>query len=247
MRLALAVAIAGWGGTGCKTADDFPVLPGGGGVPGHTNNNESPADAPDDSIDGTAKLAGRVCLFADLRAPTSACASTGAQDLVVTLGSKTTTTDDDGTFSIDVPASSNLVWRVSGPSLVTSAMPFAADFVIPAVTSDDYAALLSANIGFPSLISGQGSLVVRVVSAVAPLANAVATQVVPGAQFATRYDGTSATVWDQDATGESGVVWVIGAMAAPISVKLTPMAGNFITTPTVVEDQTITFITVEFP
>jgi hypothetical protein len=240
MRAVRALAMSA-GLMACEAAvDDFPINPGGGGGA----SGSGAGDAAVDGDDGGTQLAGRVCLVSDLRAPTSGCATTGAQDLTVTLGTRTAMTAFDGSFTIDVPSGSNLVWRASGPAIVTSVMPFSPELVIPAVSIDRYDELLLAN-GI-LLIPGQGSLIASVIRGQASLADATAL-VEPAPQFATLYDGASATVWDLDATGARGTAWVTGIAEGAAVLRVTPARGTAQDAVVPVEDRAITFVTVEIP
>jgi hypothetical protein len=156
MRALLLVALLV---AACKIEDKdrAPTVPGG---PSGTGSGAN-IDAREDDGDGGAAIVGRVCLVTDLRQPATDCANTGAGDLTVTLGSKTTTTVEDGTFSIEPPSGSNLTWRVTGADIVTSVTPFSVDTVIPTIDTDVYTDLLSTN--GVILIAGQGSVVGRVV------------------------------------------------------------------------------------
>jgi hypothetical protein len=140
----------------------------------------------------------------------------GCGDLTVTLGTRLATTNADGTFTIETPSGSNLVWHASGAGIVTSAMPFAAELVIPAISIDDYSDLLISN--GVLLAPGQGSIVARVVRGTAAVADAIAS-VNPAPQFPPFYDGSSATVWDRDSTGELGTIWITGAALGATSVR----------------------------
>ena len=236
-RLALALLAA------CQTEHpDNPLEPGGPGgggsmVPPH-------GDAGTDGGDGGAGIAARVCLVKDLRFPASGCANTGADGITVTLGTRTATTDATGAFTIETPLGSNLTWHAARADLITSAVPFSGDLVIPAITADDYNTLLTDN--GVLLSQGQGSLVLRIVEAGVLLAGAKAT-IAPVSQFATFYDTNDKTQWDQNATGPAGVAWITGEAAGAATVTITPPSGSAQQASFSVEDLGITFATVEFP
>jgi hypothetical protein len=221
---------------GCPAeGDDFPINPGGGGGAGGNGGR----DAATDSDDSGTNLTGRVCLVSDLRRPTTGCSTTDAGDITVTLGTKLAITNADGTFTIETPSGSNLVWHASGTTIVTSAMPFAAEFVIPAITVDDYADLLISN--GVLLTPGQGSIVARVVRGTVAVTGAIAS-VIPAPAFAPFYDGSSSAVWDRDSTGQFGTIWITGAAGGATTMQVSNVSSTQI-----VEDQAITFGTIDLP
>jgi hypothetical protein len=221
-------------------AGTLPGGPGGVGTPGPGGD----VDAGDPTGDGGLALVARVCLTRDLRTPSSGCSLTGAGDLLVTLGTRTAITNPDGTFTIAVPAGSSLTWRVVGTDTITSVMPFSADLVIPVISIDDYADLLTSNGAI--LVPQQGSAVVRVAANNVLLSGALVTTD-PPATFATLYDGASAAVWDTDGTGVFGAAWVAGLPVGPAALTATPAGGGAQSVVTVIEDQAITFVTIEIP
>lgn len=218
-----------------------PTRPGG---PGGGDTTPGMIDAPDGTDDGSAVIAGRVCLVADLRLPTAGCAATGADNITVTLGTKTALTAVDGTFTIAVPSGSSLTWRATGAAIISSVMPFSVDFVIPAITVDNYGNLLITN--GVLLSPGQGSVIARVVQGATLTAGATASAQ-PTPQFATLYDGISPTAWQGTATATFGVAWVTGIPVGATTLTATPPSGNPQAAVIPVEDQAITFVTIEIP
>ena len=225
----------------CKTDRERPpVNPGG---PGNPSMPGEGVDAPDDLGDGGG-IIGRVCLVRDLRQPFTGCADSGADGLVVTLGNRTTTTDVNGGFVIGAPLGSNLTWRVSGAGIASSVRSFGTDHVIPVVDIDDYSEQLLQN--GVVLVSGQGSIVARVVRAGVLVRDATATTQ-PLAQSAPRYDGSLVTVWETDATGSFGAVWIPDAPVGNATLSIVPPGGGAQMEPVLVEDLAITFVTIEIP
>ena len=226
----------------CKSSDNdgFPVDPGGGGPPGDRLDG-STLDAFDP--DGNTQLAGRVCLVTDLRALT-ACATTGADGLTVTLGTRTAMTMADGKFTMMTPAGSNLVWRVSGAGIVPSVMPFGPSNSIPAIGVEDFNELQNAN--SVVLTPGDGTIIARVVRNGTPQTGAVAS-VEPLAQFATKYDGPAQLAWTELATSTAGTVWIPGAPAGIAKVTVSPASGDDVIEDVRVEDQSITYVTIDLP
>ena len=198
--------------------------------------------------DGGVELHGRVCLLTDLRrvGDATACAGTGARNLMVSLGTRTATTTDDGSFTIVAPLGGGLTWHVTGAQLVPSVMPFGADYTIPAISDLVYGELLSTN--QVTLADQQGSIVVRVVSGLAPVAGVTATST-PASNRLALYDGNSATLWTENraGTGPGGIVWFADVPLAATgptfaTIALTPRGRSPV--PAVpVENQAITFVT----
>ncbi|MBX3158777.1 MAG: hypothetical protein KF773_22610 [Deltaproteobacteria bacterium] len=237
--LAWFVAVAG-----CHDAlEHYPVNPGGG--PPGTGGPGVP-DAPGVGLDGApGTITGRVCLLVDLRR-LSTCA-VQAPGITVTLGTSVAITAADGTFTIQVPLGSTLVWRVGGANLTTSVIPFsAAAPLLPVIRDADYLDLLTSN---GVLLSDlQGSVVARLVRNGAPLPGA-AVAVAPTTPFPVFYDGNSALVWNQNATGPAGLAWIPGADATqPLTLAITPALEPPTSAVQVrVENQAITFVVIDVP
>ncbi len=221
--------------------DDYPIKPGGDDDQTVTPGGRDAA-IPDGN-DATPGILGRVCLVSDLRDLTS-CSATGAGGLTVTLGTSSATTLANGSFTIPIPLGSSPRWVVSGGAIVPSQMPFGAVPTIPAMPAASYQDLLTSN--GVLVVAGEGAVVARVVRAGAPLPGAIATAT-PAPTYAPSYDGTSATLWDQDATGAHGIVWLTGAAAGSLTISITPPAAAPIVTTVPVADQAITFVTVDAP
>jgi len=244
MKLAVLVLLAACQ-QGAGSGDDYPpgtggpVIIGGGGSGG--GGDAGTGDA------GTA-LRGRVCLLTDLRrvGDSTACAGVGANNLVVSLGTRTATTAGDGSFTIVAPLGGGLTWHVTGAQIVTSVMPFGADTTLPAISDLVYGELLSTNL--VTLADQQGSIVVRVVSGVTPVSGTTATSI-PAPPRLALYDGNNATVWTENrvGTGLRGIAWFadvpLAATGATLAtITLTPRGGSPV--PAVpVENQAITFVT----
>lgn len=227
----------------CKASggdDEFPVVPGG---PGGTGSlvDAAPPDTP--PFEAGASIDGRVCVVVDMRSLTS-CLDSGAGGITVTLGTKTATTANDGSFLIETPSGSQLVWRASGLDIVPSVMAFGPSTSIPAVGIQTYSDILGAN--SVVLQSGQGSIVARIVRNGSPVVGAtMSTSPVP--QYATKYDGPTATAWTELKTAAAGVAWIPGAQATMNTVTVSPMTGTGANTMLPVEDGAITFATFDLP
>ena len=225
----------------CKASDDgddFPVVPGGPSVPS-TIVDAAPPDTV--SPDGGMTITGRVCIVSDIRTLTPCGA---AQGITVTLGTRTTTTGTDGTFTIPAPSSGGLVWRAAKVGFVSSVVPFGVATTIPMIDEEAYLALQNAN--GVVLSAGQGSIAVRVIRNGAAQAGAVAT-VQPFAEYPVKYDGPTSLAWTQTSTGAAGAIWVPGAVLGTNIVTVTPTSGNGASASVLVEDQAITYTTIELP
>lgn len=204
---ALLLVAAGCGG---DDGNHFPVNPGGGG-----SGSSTLPDAGTDAGEGTT-IAGRACLLGDPRALTT-CASTGADGLTVTLGDKTALTTVDGSFVIDRPTGTGLVWRVSGTGVESSAMPQATSKNIPVISSLLYGDMLASTNAI--VAAGDGAIIMRVATAGTGVAGVIATPS-PQPDSLVYYDGASATDWRFDSTGAFGIVWVPSILAGTASVAL---------------------------
>jgi hypothetical protein len=213
-RLLLVVGLVACGNSG----DDFPVTPGGNGPGG----NHPGVDAAIDTSDSGATIAGRVCLIADPRVPTTGCAPTGASGLLVTLGLNTATTADDGSFQIQGTEATNAVWTVTGATIVQTVEPFTGQVIIPAVLADSFTQLQSTN-GI-LFITGAGDVIVRVVQNSTPVAGATASASNQDA-YQTRYDPPSGDLWTTDLTGSLGIAWLPSVPAGTQTVTVQPPAA----------------------
>ncbi len=223
--------------------DDYAVIPGGGNTLTGGSNGGSRDAAVGDGGDGSMPT-GRVCLMTDLRTPTLNCSTTMAGGLTVTLGSQTAMTAADGSFSLVPPIGNLLVWHVRGTLLVTSAIPYSGQTVLPAITDAAYNDLLQSN-SVTMVQPGQGSLVMQVVRNSVALAGA---KMALTSQNNILYDANDATQWNQNTTtGTRGVIWAPGVAAGTLSYTITPAVGNKLTGTVAIEDQTITFVTQEVP
>lgn len=188
----------------------FPVSPGGGG--GSSGTGFIDAGIRDDGGgDSGLTIRGCVCRLLDARFPTR-CENTGSGNLVVSLDNFTATTDDDGSFTIARPTSTNLVWRVFGDTVVfPSAMSFGTTTTIPALDLGLYEDMIAASEVAPQ--AGDGQIIAQVKRGNTPLVNVTATTM-PVADAVIQYDSGSATNWSSDATGQQGVIWVPGVAGA---------------------------------
>lgn len=216
------------------------VVPGGGG--GHGSSHDGSGDGSGSGSGSGSQINGRVCLTSDARKPTS-CATTGADNLTVTLGSSTATTAAGGTFTIAQPTGTNLQWQVTGTDLMTSIASYSPTALIPAMTISDYLDLASNNAVVGQ--SGFGDVFVHVTGAHAVQVSAT---VAPASIYVTLYDGNAPTTWTQLGTDALGMVWIPGLTAGAANVTLTPLGGTATVVNTIpIGDQTLTWVTVDLP
>jgi hypothetical protein len=240
MRLAASTALilaACQSGSG----DAFPVATGGGD---DTQITPAPDGPPADaSGDGAASISGRVCVVADLRNLTS-CTTGDASGITVTLGTSTAVTATDGSFTIATPQGSNLVWSASASDLVPTVMPLGIAHLLPIVTAARYNEMLLDN--GVILQAGQGSVFARVIRNGAPAAGVTAT-VDPPSLYGPLYDGSSAILWERDATAAGGVVWIPDAPQGTATLTVTAPAATAVMVSVPVADGATTFATVAIP
>lgn len=233
----LALALAA-----CKSStDNLPIGVGGGGVGGGGGGHDAPVDTS--AIDG-GPVAGRVCLLTDPRDLVS-CASTGAGGFAVTLGAASTTSADDGTFTI-IPSGSGLVWHVTGSNIQTSVMPYTAGSAqVPAMTQTMFLSV-EGDTGAAIQVT-EGSVFARVTSSGVALAGATASSN-PQAMYNTYYDGTTVAAWKTTSTGAFGTAFIPGIAVGTASVAVVPSGGATKTlTGIPIEDQALTFLAVSIP
>jgi hypothetical protein len=226
----------------CKaSSDNLPIATGGGGGGGGGGQHDAPVDM---AVDGSG-IAGRVCLVADPR-DLAACAATGANGLVVTLGTQTATTTDDGSFAMATPTGSSLVWHVTATGLQTSVMRYTAGSAeIPAMTTTTFGTL--ENDTGDVIQAGEGAIFARVVRAGAPIAGATASSNPVGLSVPF-YDGGNPGIWTTTATGAHGTAYMPRIAIGPADILVTPQSSvgtSF--TGLVVEDQALTFVLASVP
>jgi hypothetical protein len=221
--------------------DQFPIAPGGGDPPVITPAPDGPP--ADTGTDGGTTIAGRVCVILDPRNPTM-CAIGNASGITVALGTSFAVTAADGSFTIDAPLTSNLLWGVSGVGFVPTVMPLGTVHRLPLISEARYSELLLDN---DALVQeGQGSLFLRAVTAGVPAADVTAT-VEPASVFGPLYDGANLFVWDRDATSTGGMVWIPDALAGTATLVLTGPSTTPVTVAVPVVEGAITFATLGIP
>lgn len=236
-RLVVLALLAPLGACGKQSSDGYPVNPGGGGGVG----SEFTPDAPVGD-DGGTSINGRVCMVAPPSVIT--CAATGAGNLTVTLGTATTTTADDGSFTLTRPAiTTGLVWRVSGTAIRAAAMKYSTATTIPAIDEDSYLTMLTATNA--TVGSNSGAVIARITRGGFAVAGAVvASQQADGQIY---YDGPSITEWGLDATGAYGVAWVPSMLAGSATLTVTKDATQTMFAAQPVYADTVTFVLAEIP
>jgi hypothetical protein len=141
MRTVLAVMLF----AACSPTDPtYPIE--GGGDDGAGGNGSGGGNGCNSNIDANPDvLSGLVCLMPDPR-DFSTCFATGAGNISVSVGTLAPVlTADDGSFTIDTPNGTNLVWTISGSNVMTSTIGFSLSAVIPAIQIQDFESLMSAN------------------------------------------------------------------------------------------------------
>jgi hypothetical protein len=247
-RAALALVLAA-----CSSSiNDFPPLPEGGPLGGTSGGGGTTGDAgiADGGSDGGVLIAGRVCIVKDLRTPTVCDTTKDASTVKVTLGTRTPTAAParTGEFTIIAPLGAP-VWHATGLNFVSSVMPFGPDSTIPIVPDTLYLEMLSRN-GVTLLAEGQGSVLVRVVNGIAPVANVTATTSLVSNNTIPLYDTKDALIWSTTGpTLASGALWFPGVnvTTAPTRITVTRQGGVAVSTEVNVEDQAITFVTQDLP
>jgi hypothetical protein len=212
---------------------------------------DSPIDAP-----APVHVAGKVCVLTNLKSFTTCNTTLQAKaTLTVAAGSQTQTgeTDDDLSleFEIDVPANTELIWTVKVTGVRTSRMttppitPGNVPFVsIPAMLETEYQTLLNAN-GTMTQDDTKGSLAVRYVRGIDSTGITAVAAPVTDPVTDVLYDAADPLVWDTDATGEAGVVWLPRVTPGPIQVTAKPpIIGDPFVSNETVEAKAITFLSV---
>lgn len=205
--LVLVLAVA----ASCKSETNYPV--GGGGVTGSGGGTQ--VDAPTDSSGSGSNMA-RACVLTDPRDLTS-CKATGVAGLTVTLGTQTATTADDGSFTIAAPTGTNVVWDVTGSTVVESVTPYAGQTKISVMDAQMFSELQDNVSALP--IAGTGGLLVRVTRGGAAVTGEAAL-VMPANQLGSYYDGATSSAWTQTATGAFGTVFEPNVTTGTASVQL---------------------------
>lgn len=223
---------------------DFPIQPGGGGGVGGSTRVDAAVDAAGDA--GDAEITGRVCvLVQDLRTLTN-CATTGADNLTVTLGTSVATTAADGTFTIMRPTdTTGLSWLVTGDVIVSSRIAFGSTTTLPAFGEAAYLTMVSENQALTSEVTA--GMVVRVRQAGAPVVGAtVATVPDPGSLI--YYDGVDDSTWETAVgTGSSGVAWIPSIASDSAQLTIVVDVDTMLAANVDLSANTITFVLAEIP
>jgi hypothetical protein len=239
----LAVGALALGLLGCtRSTTDFPVDPNGGG--GHGGGGGGTGGSGEDAASDGGPLAARVCLVSDLRTPTIGCATTGADNLTVTLDGATATTFADGSFTIANPISSTPVWHVTGATIETSVVTFSTARILPAVRTNTYLQMIGTN--GVAIDDTEGSIIAMVIAANgSPFVNATAVATPPSVQNnVIFYDDADPITWGQAATSTSGVVWAPALAAGSSTLAVTGTPSGSASVPNIpVEAKAITYVT----
>ena len=243
----LAVVALVLAGCESKELEWYPIEPGGGGG---TGGSTTP-DAATDASDASAMISGRVCLLgANLRTvSTAACATTGADNLSVLLGTSSATTTADGSFTLLRPATtSGVYWRVSGAGVVTSLVAYGAKFgtaampMLPVFDTVAYEQMVSDN----QAASTQG-VIVQVTKGSAVVSGAT-VQITPTQDGSIYYDDATDGAWDTvNGTGAFGVAWIPSVAGTSAQLTVTSNAMQTLVTGIPLSTGALTFLTAEIP
>jgi hypothetical protein len=191
--------------------------------------------------DAATMIAGKVCVLLDPRVLDD-CDTMHADGLTVGLDGVTTSTGSDGTFSIAYPTSNDLVWTVSGTSIVTSMMTFGPSLVLTAMPTAIYTSMHGT---VATEMPGQGAVIGHVLKGTMAEAGATATASPAGA-VATQYETAAhGSDWSGASTGSDGAFWIPQLGSGATSITVTVNAGGSGAAEDVpVGNQTITFVTI---
>ncbi len=246
----VAVAACQQGG-----GDDYPTHPAGNGPIGVSPGGSASDAGSDGGDDAGVPVRGRVCLITDLRRLTTCNEQADASRLTVSIvGSPTRSVHPSrlGDFTLTAPLGA-FSWKVTGDvqdRIVTSEMPLSSENTIPVMTTALHNDTLQGSGG--TVTELQGSIVVRVRNGIAPVVGVVGTSN-PTANNLAFYDTTGRLVFDNNdlaGTGADGIVWFPGISLANrpptvVTVTLTPPGRTAVSTQVTIEDQAITFVTVD--
>ena len=239
-RLALLVVLAG-----CpkEPSEGFPINPGGSGS--GLGSSFTPDAPPESDGDGGTMINGRVCLLLASPHTLATCAASGAGNFTVKLGSNTTATADDGSFTMMRPAvTTNLVWLVSGTGIEKSAVKYGGSTTLPAIDTlayQDMVASTNATIG-----AGTGAIMMRVTRQGFAVAGATVTTA-PVSDSGIYYDGPDPTSWQQTETGTFGVAWAPSIDTGNANLTITDGSTNTTVMAQPVLADTITFVFAAIP
>lgn len=244
--LALGLLLAG-----CTTSsgDDYPVRPGGGSIGGGGGGGGGDGGVSDGGASDGGPTVGRVCLIADLRFPT-ACAGSGAGNLVVQRGTATMMTRADGRFDLPAASVTGDRWTVNGgtgSTLVRSVVPYTpgGSVLLPMVAQPTWDAMRAGSGITP--LDGTGALhVLSLLPNGSPKLGAAVT-VTPSLD-STYYPNNSATIWSQVVGTTSGVA-LVPNLTAGQAVDIGGVAtGNVRATllQQPIEANSITWVTLDF-
>lgn len=213
MQLVRLICLAPLALGACAPAStDYPIIVGGGGGMGGGQGMDggTTTDGPVDL------LLGRVCLLDDLR-DFSSCDTSAAGNITVSLpGVPSATTIADGGFQIQVPNGSNLVWSLSGASIVSSTYGFGISTQIPAIAQPAFDTLYANNGVLED--ESSGAIFGQVFQANVPAVGATVAST-PEGSYPVFYASTSdPDVWSANATTTFGSFWLPGLQPGAVSL-----------------------------
>jgi hypothetical protein len=237
MRTALAVMLF------AACAPDSTTYPIGGGPGGGAGGNGSGTGSGATTDANMDVIEGLVCVLPDPR-DFATCLTTGAGDITVAVGTGTpAVTNDDGTFTIDTPSGTNLVWTLSGSAVMTSTIGFSTSAVIPAIQTMTFETLANENgiVYDPT----QGTIIGQVLHAGSGFADATAVATPVGIYDTFYASPNDQGDWlDAEATTTFGTFLIAGLTPGTETLTLTPGSGSAATVSNVPSGSgVITFVT----
>ena len=166
-------------------------------------------------------LRGRICISNSLSNLT-VCRTTALAGFTVSIGDRSTTTDDNGDFTIPMPTGSQLSFTVRGIGAVTTTMPFSPSLTLPVIDADVFARSMASNQIF--LAPNQGTILGTVTRDGVPV-RGVAVSSIPTSAFSPLFDATDVELGTATGTGARGVFLVPGLTFGAASLQLADTTG----------------------
>jgi hypothetical protein len=205
----------------------------------------------DPSGGGTAaRITGRVCVLADAQI-LNACAIKGAGGLGVAMGASTTTTNPDGSFTLQTDGTANPATTpiaVSGAGIVPSQAAVSETNIVPVMSNDLFNQMVLAT-GIETE-SNSGAIMATVDTNAGLPATGITASANPALAAGPFFDSTGESPWTLDATGARGVAFFPNVSTlGPTSLKFTDptTAGETTVDGIQVVDGGITFVDATLP
>jgi hypothetical protein len=223
-----------------KAPDPYPINPGGSGGTGTATMPDAPV-----FNDASSTITGRVCLLLTTPQSLTGCAASTAGGITVTLGTESTTTADDGSFTLMRPASTtDLYWYVSASDLKTSVIKYGSTTTLPSITTNDYDEMVTALNATVS--TGQGALMTRITRMGSAVSGATVAAL-PAGDSIPYYDEPGVPGWQTQQTGSYGVAWLPSLPTGSVQLTVTSNAMQKSFAGNLVVANAITFVVAEIP